>query len=144
MNKAEFATEPPAAGQFPIRTVSNLTGVNPITLRAWEKRYGLIQPIRKESGHRLYTQEHIDLINRVVGLLDRGMRIGQVRDFLESEAGQAAVSQEETAVSTGWRRYLDGMVAGVIRFDQDALESVYQEALSHHPVREVTALVELE
>jgi hypothetical protein len=31
---------------FPIREVSRLTGVNPVTLRAWERRYGLIQPTR--------------------------------------------------------------------------------------------------
>ena len=38
---------------FPIREVARLTGVNPVTLRAWERRYGLIQPTRTESGHRL-------------------------------------------------------------------------------------------
>ncbi|MBF4212988.1 MerR family DNA-binding transcriptional regulator, partial [Pseudomonas donghuensis] len=37
---------------FPIREVARLTGVNPVTLRAWERRYGLIQPTRTESGHR--------------------------------------------------------------------------------------------
>ena len=33
-------------GLFPIREVARLTGVNPVTLRAWERRYGLIQPLR--------------------------------------------------------------------------------------------------
>ena len=78
MRNSEQMSADHAPGLFPIRTVSELTGVNAITLRAWETRYGLIDPIRKPSGHRLYTQEHIDLINRVVGLLDRGMRIGQI------------------------------------------------------------------
>ena len=79
MNESKTKEDDQAPGLFPIRTVSELTGVNSITLRAWESRYGLIEPVRKASGHRLYTQEHIDLINRVVGLLDRGMRIGQVK-----------------------------------------------------------------
>ena len=35
---------------FPIREVSRLTGVNPVTLRAWERRYGLIQPTRTDSA----------------------------------------------------------------------------------------------
>ena len=51
---------------YPIRTVASLTGVNPITLRAWERRYGLIQPVRTASGHRMYTREHIDRVNRRV------------------------------------------------------------------------------
>lgn len=38
---------------YPIRTVSDLTGVNATTLRAWERRYGLIKPLRTDTGHRL-------------------------------------------------------------------------------------------
>ena len=121
---------------FPIRTVSELTGVNSITLRAWENRYGLIEPVRKSSGHRLYTQEHIDLINRVVGLLDRGMRIGQVSAALRSEAEETTAGGEEQ--TDHWKRYINGMIAAIIRFDEEGLERIYGEALSHYPVRLVT------
>ena len=66
---------------YPIRTVSSLTGVNSITLRAWERRYGLITPIRTPKGHRLYTQNDIDLIQQVLELLEKGISIGQVKDL---------------------------------------------------------------
>ena len=89
-------------GLYPIRTVSELTGVNSITLRAWERRYGLFEPLRKASGHRLYTQEHIDLITRVVGLLDRGMRIGQVKAQLEAETVTGDKDHHE--VNDLWKR----------------------------------------
>jgi len=137
MNAAENKTDEQAPGLFPIRTVSELTGVNSITLRAWENRYGLIEPIRKASGHRLYTQEHIDLINRVVGLLDRGMRIGQVKAEVFSGSGSASSPVDEDR-QNNWRRYINGMMAAVIRFDEHALERTYSDALSHYPVRLVT------
>ena len=128
-----------SAGLFPIRTVSELTGVNSITLRAWESRYGLIEPIRKASGHRLYTQEHIDLINRVVGLLDRGMRIGQVKaEVLAGNDSDDSDSSLEDERQNYWRRYVNGMIAAIIRFDERALERTYSDALSHYPVRLVT------
>jgi len=128
-----------SAGLFPIRTVSELTGVNSITLRAWESRYGLIEPIRKASGHRLYTQEHIDLINRVVGLLDRGMRIGQVKaEVLAGNNSDDSNSSLEDERQNYWRRYINGMIAAIIRFDEHALERTYSDALSHYPVRLVT------
>ena len=128
-----------SAGLFPIRTVSELTGVNSITLRAWESRYGLIEPIRKASGHRLYTQEHIDLINRVVGLLDRGMRIGQVKaEVLAGNSSDNSDSSLEDERQNYWRRYINGMIAAIIRFDERALERTYSDALSHYPVRLVT------
>ena len=41
---------------LPIREVARQTGVNAVTLRAWERRYGLIVPHRTEKGHRLYTR----------------------------------------------------------------------------------------
>jgi DNA-binding transcriptional MerR regulator/methylmalonyl-CoA mutase cobalamin-binding subunit len=123
-------------GLFPIRTVSELTGVNSITLRAWETRYGLIEPIRKASGHRLYTQEHIDLINRVVGLLDRGMRIGQVN--AETLAGTSTKSNTADEKQNNWQRQINGMTAAIIRFDESSLERIYGEALAHYPERVVT------
>ena len=129
-------TDEQSAGLFPIRTVSELTGVNSITLRAWESRYGLIEPVRKASGHRLYTQEHIDLINRVVGLLDRGMRIGQAKaEILSGSDSESSVDDER---QNNWRRYINGMIAAIIRFDEHALERTYADALSHYPVRLVT------
>lgn len=121
---------------FPIRTVSELTGVNSITLRAWEHRYGLIEPVRKSSGHRLYTQEDIDLINRVVGLLDRGMRIGQVNAEMLSATHSEESGPEEN--QGHWQRYINGMIAAIICFDERSLERIYAEVLSFYPVRIVT------
>jgi len=138
MSKTVPIIDEQSPGLFPIRTVSELTGVNAITLRAWENRYGLIEPIRKESGHRLYSQEHIDLINRIVGLLDRGMRIGQVKPLLDAERASQRQAGGDTEVTDSWRRYLDGMMAAVIRFDEDALDQVYNEALAHYPIKVVT------
>jgi len=136
MSKSKINEEEQTPGLFPIRTVSELTGVNAITLRAWEHRYGLIVPIRKASGHRLYSQEHIDLINRVVGLLDRGMRIGQVKAEVMSGSNSASSFVDER--HDHWQRYINGMIAAIIRFDENGLERTYAEALSHFPVRSVT------
>ncbi|MFJ2985119.1 MULTISPECIES: MerR family transcriptional regulator [unclassified Pseudomonas] len=67
---------------FPIREVSRLTGVNAVTLRAWERRYGLIQPTRTDSGHRLYSQADIDDIRRILGWLERGVAVSKVGSIL--------------------------------------------------------------
>lgn len=64
---------------YPIREVARLTGVNPITLRAWERRYNLIEPVRTESGHRLYTQEHIDFLHETLRLMNEGVPISRVK-----------------------------------------------------------------
>lgn len=118
----------------PIRTVSQLTGVNPVTLRAWERRYGLIQPKRTPKGHRLYSREDIDLIHRVLSLLDRGVSIGQVRAALETD-GQ---DLEREGLEDNWQLYRHRMLTAITRFDEAALDDVYNEALALYPVTVVT------
>jgi DNA-binding transcriptional MerR regulator len=135
MSKQPKKTKIEETALYPIRTVADLTAVNAITLRAWERRHGLLEPIRQPSGHRLYTQAHIDLITRVVGLLDRGMRIGQVKAQLEVEN---ANSKEHAVVNDIWRRSIDRMIAAIIQFNEDGLEEVYGEALSLYPIDVVT------
>ena len=121
---------------FPIGTVSDLTGVNPITLRAWERRHRIIEPLRTASGHRLYSRDDVDLILRVVAMLEGGMRIGQVPAELEfaANAGVATSGGENDR----WIRHRSRMVAAIIRFDEAALESSYNAALSLHSVDVVT------
>ena len=118
---------------FPIRTVSTLTGVNAITLRAWERRYGLINPQRTASGHRLYRREDIDLIQRTLGLLNKGVAIGQVKRSLP-----ASTTRAKSVRGDVWSRYQARMVSAICRFDEPSLEEIYGEALSLYAVQQVT------
>jgi len=123
-----------AGDQVPIRTVSSLTGVNAITLRAWERRYGLIEPLRTPKGHRLYTHEHIERIRRVLALLERGVPISQARTLIDQEAKPVPAGPQQGP----WRAYLDRMLAAISRFDEPELDHVYDEALSIHPIEQMT------
>jgi len=75
--------------QYPIRQVSQITGVNPVTLRAWQRRYGLIKPTRSESGHRLYSDEDIQLIQQILNWLSKGVSIGQVKSLIKNPDTEA-------------------------------------------------------
>jgi len=134
--KAQRRTKPAAGELFPIRTVSTLTGVNAITLRAWERRYGLVRPIRTDTGHRLYRREEIDFINRIVALLDKGVSIGQVRSSLNAPIATNATTRPGDAV---WAHYRARMISAITRFDEEGLEDIYNEALALYPIDQVTA-----
>lgn len=124
---------------YTIGTVSQLTGVGAITLRAWERRYELIHPVRKDSGHRLYTRKNIEQINRITSLTDQGMRISQITpEMLEGEP--AADALEDTAADL-WKTYVKNMVEAIVAFDEERLEEIYNEALSLYPIEMVTRLL---
>ncbi|MDP2514978.1 MerR family transcriptional regulator [Photobacterium damselae subsp. piscicida] len=59
--------------RYAIGEVSDITGVNSVTLRAWQRRYGLIVPQRTPKGHRLYTHDDIANICQIVSWLKRGL-----------------------------------------------------------------------
>jgi DNA-binding transcriptional MerR regulator/methylmalonyl-CoA mutase cobalamin-binding subunit len=122
----------PSGELYPIRTVSSLTGINAITLRAWERRYGLVKPVRTDGGHRAYTRDDIDRLHRILALVGGGVAIGQVRQALSAGA------VERKGDSGPWEGYRARMTAAIAQFDEPRLEDVYEEMLSMHPSERVT------
>lgn len=75
---------------FRIKSVATLTGITPSTLRAWERRYGLITPGRSESGYRLYSEADIKLFQRMQSLVDGGLAPSEAAAVLRGDAAALA------------------------------------------------------
>jgi hypothetical protein len=56
-----------------IGALSEQTGVSEELLRAWERRYGLLNPQRTAGGFRLYGDDDLARVQRMVELLGRGL-----------------------------------------------------------------------
>ena len=56
---------------FSIGQAGKITGVPAYCLRYWESTFGLLRPLRKDSGHRLYTKNDIEKILEVKDLVYR-------------------------------------------------------------------------
>ncbi len=139
--KAPSSHRLPEQGLVPIRTVSSLTGVNSVTLRAWERRYDLIKPVRTPKGHRLYTMADVALIQQVVVLLDNGMSIGQVRRVLEADTTSQELAHEgdRGQALDLWPHYQHQLLQAIAAFDDGVLNDLYTEILSLYPVDIVTS-----
>jgi MerR family transcriptional regulator, heat shock protein HspR len=70
---------------YGISVTSELTGVNPQNLRAYEAK-GLIEPQRTAGGTRRYSDHDIDRVSRITGLLADGLNLKGVGYVLELEA----------------------------------------------------------
>ncbi|WP_338475630.1 MerR family transcriptional regulator [Pseudomonas khavaziana] len=120
-----------AEGLFPIREVARLTGVNPVTLRAWERRYGLIQPVRTESGHRLYSSTDIDTVHRILDWIGRGVAVSKVGKILarDQQPGEpATASRSDTELE--WRQWQTQLRLAVSAFDDRELDQLYGQIFS--------------
>jgi DNA-binding transcriptional MerR regulator len=117
---------------YPIRTVSSLTGVKPVTLRAWERRYGLIQPDRTHGSHRLYTKDDIEKIYKILALIDKGIPVSKVSDIVNN---RPQTSNREKDV---WDDFHERMMDAIGTFDHPELKAIYNEAMATQPIAVVT------
>lgn len=62
--------------QMRIGELARRTGVGEATLRAWERRYGVLQPTRSAGGHRLYTEGDVQAVLHVQQLVAEGWNVG--------------------------------------------------------------------
>lgn len=121
---------------FPIREVSRLTGVNPVTLRAWERRYGLIQPTRTDSGHRLYSQADIDAVRSILAWIERGVAVSKVGSILAKSASSRSVATPayDEVSSDDWSQWQDQVRSALENFDEPRLERLYGQIFSCYPL----------
>ncbi|CAI8968631.1 MerR family transcriptional regulator [Pseudomonas sp. IT-P260] len=119
---------------FPIREVSRLTGVNPVTLRAWERRYGLIQPTRTESGHRLYSMTEIERVRSIVDWIDRGVAVSKVGKILAKTEPLKVLAHiiPDDLVQADYGQWQQQVQAAISAFDDRALDQVYNQIFSSY------------
>ncbi len=129
---------------FPIRVLSEKTGVAPTTLRAWERRYGLLKPQRTPKGHRLYSHEDVDVVNRIVNLLNDNYTISKAINEIRLEQIQEQVgSKQDQAVDNAdhWQDFQKRFFRAIELFDENKLDGIYNEALSLYPIDLVSSQI---
>jgi len=70
--KQAIAPSPDERELYDISAVCRLTGLTAANLRAWERRYGVVEPRRSESGRRQYTEADVQRLTLLKNLADRG------------------------------------------------------------------------
>ncbi|TBU96324.1 MerR family transcriptional regulator [Phytopseudomonas dryadis] len=118
-----------AKGLLPIREVAAITGVNPVTLRAWERRYGLIVPYRTAKGHRLYAPHQVQTIQAVLAWLDRGVSVGQVKALLHAAPSLPADQAAQ------WQHKRERLKLAIDNLSERQLDEGFNAELSLYPPR---------
>ena len=85
--------------RHPIQVVAKRTGLSADVLRAWEKRYGVLDPARSGGGRRLYSDDDIDYLRLLRRATVAGRNVGQVVGLGRAEL-EAMVREDEAAAVT--------------------------------------------
>jgi len=113
---------------LPIGEVTRLTGVNPVTLRAWERRYGLVIPQRTGKGHRLYSEEHVQRIRQILRWLNHGVAVGQVKGLLDSTASEPA-----TSTGNEWTLLRQNLIEAIANLAEPCLDQQLNQVMALYP-----------
>jgi MerR family transcriptional regulator, light-induced transcriptional regulator len=71
-----------------VSSAARLCGVSPSTLRAWERRYGVVEPIRTEGGYRVYDDAALRRLTRMSSLIASGWSPRHAAAYVMNENGE--------------------------------------------------------
>jgi len=115
-----------AEGHLRIGELSRRVGVNPELLRAWELRYGLLQPSRSPGGFRLYSPADEERVKRMRAFQTQGLSAAEAaRLALDSTAAaDTPASDGEVALNR------EPLAQALERFDEPAAQAAFDRTLS--------------
>ncbi len=135
-------TRATAAPRLRIGELSRRTGIGPDTLRAWERRYGVLRPARSEGGFRLYGQEDEARVEAMKALIDRGVSAAESARLVAADSepvagpGEPLAATAQQADATRLREALE-------RFDEVAAQAIVDASVTRLTVDAVLDLVVL-
>jgi MerR family transcriptional regulator, light-induced transcriptional regulator len=97
-------------------------GVNPELLRAWERRYGLLQPIRTEGGFRLYTAEDAERVEHMKAALAAGLSA--------AEAAHRALAPPARTNGAALEHARERLLAAAHAYDEARIHAILDEAIA--------------
>ncbi|TRY18188.1 MerR family transcriptional regulator [Tessaracoccus rhinocerotis] len=115
---------------YTVKQVATLTGVTEPTLRAWERRYGVVEPARSSGGYRLYDETQVALLREMAALVSNGVPASHAAAALRSRP--AAAEQGPPTQPSG-----DSLVEAAEALDPVKLHRVIDQAFGSAPFEQV-------
>lgn len=114
---------------FTLKTISRLTGLSADTVRAWEKRYQAVTPLRSDNGRRAYSQSEVNRLKLLAELTNNGHSIGRIANLPDSKLVSLLATHHESgtpakkqALNPQVEKLSDQLLDSVERFDLRSLE----------------------
>ena len=120
-----------------IGELSRRLGVSDHVLRAWERRYGVLRPVRSPGGYRLYSQSDEIRLRRMQAHLARGMSAAEAARAALSEAPDQASQEEGGALSHGLAAAAHALEQSLDDFDEPRAQAVLDRLLADFTVETV-------
>ena len=113
-----------------IGELSRRLGVSVHVLRAWESRYGLLQPTRSTGGFRLYSAADEERIRRMQAHLAEGLSAAEAARTVLRESGSGGVDRAQPAAASTVVDLATALRQALDAFDEPAAQAVLDRLMS--------------
>ncbi|HRK01214.1 MAG TPA: MerR family transcriptional regulator [Oligoflexia bacterium] len=125
---------------FNVKAAANMSALTTHTLRAWERRYGVVTPRRSANGRRLYTMEDVEKLRLLGQLVEAGHSIGQLAELSPAQLRSLEKSQHSAPDRSHEVDFLEKirrqLIKSVEQLDFDEMDRLILQARISTPLRE--------
>ena len=120
---------------FSIKDLENLSGIKAHTIRIWEKRYNVLEPMRSDTNIRSYDIRNLQKLLNIVLLHNYGYKISKIATLDQNEMNKLAkdIISEKSAKNHAISTFKMAMM----NFDQALFFQTYNQLLNEKTFREV-------
>lgn len=120
---------------FSIKDMENLSGIKAHTIRIWEKRYNVLEPMRTDTNIRLYDLSALQKLLNIVLLHDYGYKISKISK-LPSEKITLLVN-EIISEKSAKDHAISAFKMAMMNFDHTLFFNTYNSLLSEKSFKEI-------
>ena len=128
----------PDEPKYPVKRVSDLTGLNPVTLRAWERRYGILKPKRDDNQYRLYSDRDLAILRWLIHKRSSGVSISTAAADLHDMIAQDSwpevipfgIAQTKTVSTVPVQRYVDDLFSFIKKHEEVEAARLFEDLVS--------------
>lgn len=125
---------------YSIKAVSQATGLSIETLRAWERRYQVVEPRRDGNGRRAYEPDDVIRLRKLREATEQGHPISRLARLAEEELdGLLQSAREASEPATSVRSLGDQILAAAADYRPADCDQLLAMALALLPVSRVVS-----
>ncbi|WP_136668669.1 MerR family transcriptional regulator [Flavobacterium sp. H122] len=120
---------------FSIKDLENLSGIKAHTIRIWEKRYNILEPMRTGTNIRMYDSLSLQKLLNITLLHNHGYKISKISNYNASKISELAkeIINEKSAKNHA----VSAFKMAMMNFDQTLFTTTYNELLSKKTFKDV-------
>lgn len=120
---------------FTIKDLENLSGIKAHTIRIWEKRHKILEPMRTETNIRYYDSDNLQKLLNVRLLNEHGYKLTALRDL--DKASIAMMVRQIVSEKSAKFHAISNFKLAMMNFDQPLFFNTYNALLAEKSFREV-------